>query len=261
MRLGIWILGQSNVVRQLIGYPAGYEDPLPAILAQRTASSKAAFEASGWDVDQISDLRPRIVGGSGRCGVEQSLARAIAAWMLPANIVIIRTAISGCDFNTEWDPTGVWPTIDNNAFTQARAYVRSVLATYGARLGIFVHVAGEGDANAASNGPSQAYHGNMVQLHDDFLRAEFGNVIYLYNRLYRGSLWNPTRRDLVRSAQEAFHDPGQLRFMVDMDDQETADGQHYTIDALITMGTRMGAGLDAIRRAWPRKFGAWAYNF
>ena len=49
--------------------------------------------------------------------------------------------------------------------------------------------------------------------------------------------------------------------MVDMDDQETADGQHYTIDALITMGTRMGAGLDAIRRAWPRKFGAWAYNF
>src|SRR3990167_5198110 len=119
-RCGLWLFGQSNAMRQLAGYPTAWDTPSPVIQARRTATSVAAFEASGWDVDAIGDLRPRSNGLGGFVGgIEQSLGRTVATWMGASNLVLIVTAVSGTNFGIRWDPGGGWPTLENNLWTQS----------------------------------------------------------------------------------------------------------------------------------------------
>lgn len=226
------ILGQSNATGKgnvaNVTLETGLDVPLDDhFLVQRLATSNAP--PITWVDYPVDLLAPR---SNGTFGVELTLGRDLGP-----DIVIAKMAVPGSGLYGRWKPTATTDTPP--LYEQARDWLQTQQTELDAELVGIVWIQGNSDSNTLT--ASSVYAENL-EAFVSALRSDFGpDLSFVYDRLPFTAAYS----DRVRTEQAEFlaaHADDRV-VQIDTDDLDHLDDDHYTADALVTLGHRFADAL------------------
>lgn len=236
----IAIMGQSNARGQgNVALVPAVQAAYPAVrFKQRNATS--ASNPVPWVEISTGDLKARNETPQ-NFGTELSMGRDLDA-AYPGMVSITKLAVDSSSLNQHWRPASSFPNGETPLHQQAIDWMDLSEAQLGGTIVAFVWIQGETDA--LTQGPAEAYQANMVSWLA-LLRTKRPGMAFVFNRLHSS---NPgTYASTVRSQQEAFALTLTNGAMVDSDGLPLkGDFQHFTPDGYVTLGQRIATAIVAL---------------